>query len=229
MMAAIGRLFIKGFLALLPVVLTVYVLVWLGERGEKLIGGILAWLLPEGWYVPGMGLAAAAGLILLFGLLLEAYVFRWLFGLAERLMEKLPLVRSVYRSLRDITDFIRMASDKHRLNQVVVAELAPGVRLLGFLTREDVNGSLPEAFRAEGDGPEQPAETVAVYLPMSYQVGGFTVFLPRSAVHPVEGMSTSEALRLALTAGLTAQDDASAQGSAAPGRRGPADGDAGEA
>jgi uncharacterized membrane protein len=45
---------------------------------------------------------------------------------------------------------------------------------------------------------------VAVYLPMSYQVGGYTLFLPRSALTPID-MSREDAMRFILTAGLKSQ------------------------
>ena len=68
----------------------------------------------------------------------------------------------------------------------------PGnMRLLGFVTRADFSHA-PGIARAD---------EVAVYLPMSYQVGGYTVLVPRSACTPVD-MSREEALKFILTAGL---------------------------
>jgi uncharacterized membrane protein len=67
------------------------------------------------------------------------------------------------------------------------------IRLLGFVTRDDVHDI------AEGLAPEQ---NIAVYLPMSYQVGGYTVFVPRDSVEPVN-MSMNEAMRFAITAGMS--------------------------
>jgi uncharacterized membrane protein len=75
--------------------------------------------------------------------------------------------------------------------QVVAVTLPGGMRLLGFLTRADFD----DVPGVAGEGE------VAVYLPMSYQVGGFTVLLPRSAVTPVP-MSREEAMKFILTAGL---------------------------
>ena len=82
------------------------------------------------------------------------------------------------------------------MGQVVTVTLHEGgPRLLGFLTRESLN-DLPEGLGGEG--------TVAVYLPMSYQIGGYTLILPRSAVTPVE-MGIEDAMRFAVTAGVKAK------------------------
>jgi uncharacterized membrane protein len=66
------------------------------------------------------------------------------------------------------------------------------LRLIGFITREDF-GDLPVGIGGD--------DAVAVYLPMSYQIGGFTTMVPRSAVQPVD-MSIEQAMRFAVTAGM---------------------------
>jgi uncharacterized membrane protein len=76
----------------------------------------------------------------------------------------------------------------------VVAVTLPGTswRLLGFVTRAEFT-DLPAGIGT--------ASEVAVYLPMSYQVGGYTVIVPREAVRAIE-MSREEAMKFILTAGL---------------------------
>jgi uncharacterized membrane protein len=80
----------------------------------------------------------------------------------------------------------------------VVSVQYPGtqMKLLGFITRTDFS-DLPQGVAG--------ADDVAVYLPMSYQVGGYTVIVPRAQVTAIE-MARDEAMRFVLTAGLTAQD-----------------------
>jgi uncharacterized membrane protein len=85
-------------------------------------------------------------------------------------------------------------SDKGKFNKVVMVSLGgTGARILGLVTREDF-GSLPAGIGGD--------DRVAVYLPMSYQVGGFTAIVPRSAIEQVE-MSMEEAMRFAVTAGMS--------------------------
>jgi uncharacterized membrane protein len=68
------------------------------------------------------------------------------------------------------------------------------MRLIGFLTREKV----PE-LQSVGE-----QDRIAVYVPMIYQIGGFTLFVPRESVQPVD-MNAEDAMRLELTAGLGKQ------------------------
>lgn len=68
------------------------------------------------------------------------------------------------------------------------------VRLIGFLTgAEEKNSLLAET---------ELYEMVSVYLPMSYQIGGFTVYVPREMVETID-MTVEDAMRLVLTAGLS--------------------------
>ena len=67
------------------------------------------------------------------------------------------------------------------------------MKVIGFVTQADL-GKMPVEFRKE--------DTILVYIPMSYMIGGYTVFLPRSAVRTVD-MNMEEAMRFTLTAGVT--------------------------
>jgi uncharacterized membrane protein len=67
------------------------------------------------------------------------------------------------------------------------------MRLLGFVTRDE----LPE-LEAQAGG----IDLVAVYLPMSYGIGGYTVYLPKDQCEPLD-MPVETAMRMALTAGMS--------------------------
>jgi uncharacterized membrane protein len=185
----LGAIFLTGLLTVLPIVATLYFTVWMLTLLERFFGKQVLFVIPDEWYRTGMGLLVAVGVVFAVGVLMHGYVFRRLFALLERLMLGIPLVRSVYTAMRDL---LGMFADHEETAMQVVAVTLPGeVRLLGFVTRtafDDVPG-----VAREGE--------VAVYLPMSYQVGGFTVFVPKSAVAPVQ-MSREEAMKFILTAGL---------------------------
>jgi len=128
--------------------------------------------------------------VFLVGLLMHAILFRRLFGWAEKALLGVPLVRSVYAALRDLLGLF--AEHKEPSLQVVSLDLPGNLRVLGFVTRADFTDA-PAGIARAGE--------VAVYLPMSYQVGGYTVFVPKDACTPVE-MSREEAMKFILTAGL---------------------------
>lgn len=192
-MKAVSKTFLTGMATVLPVFLTAYVLYWFATSAERLLGALLELVLPEGTYWPGMGLTAALVLIFAVGVLMHAWVVRALVGGTERLLYRIPLVKSVYGSLRDFFTLFAK-SDRDRIRQPVMVRIGDtGLEIMGFVMREDFSG-LPEELAGAGQ--------VAVYLPMSYQVGGYTAILPRDRLRPID-MPMEQAMRFALTAGLT--------------------------
>ena len=189
-MKHIGRIFLTGLLTVLPVIATIYFTVWVLGVLERFFGKQLMFLIPDEWYHTGMGLLVAMVFVFLVGLLMHAILFQRLFGWAERLVLGIPLVRSVYSAMRDLLGLF--AEQKEPALQVVSLSLPGNVRLLGFVTRADFSDA-PPGIAAAGE--------VAVYLPMSYQVGGYTVLVPKSALTPVK-MSREDAMKFILTAGL---------------------------
>jgi uncharacterized membrane protein len=185
-----GRIFATGLLTLLPVIATLYFTLWVLGILERFFGKQVMLLMPDEWYRTGMGLLVAIAVIFGTGLLMHGLLFRRLFGWAEWLLLEIPFVRSVYSALRDFLGLF--AQHKDPALQVVSLKLWGEHRILGFVTRNDFD-DLPEGIAGKDE--------IAVYLPMSYQIGGFTVFVPRDAVTPVE-MSREDAMKFILTAGL---------------------------
>jgi len=191
---------LKGLAVVLPVALTVYLTYLLLAASEKAMRALLGLFFPgpgdPPYYFPGMGILAALVAIFIVGLLMQAYLFRLLIRLVNYLFTKIPLLRSIYGGLKDVADMLANQDQKKKLNSAVIVELNEDMRLLGLITRDDLK-DLPEGMGDTGEG-------VAVYLPMSYQVGGFTLFMPRAKLQPVD-IPVDEALRFALTAGMSAQ------------------------
>jgi uncharacterized membrane protein len=202
----LGRIFLTGLLTLIPAIATLYLMVWLVGAIDRLFGKPLRWLMPDETYLAGMGIVVAIGLVFGVGVLMHAVLFRQLFRKAEAAMLAVPLVRSIYGAVKDL---IGLFGRKDGAAMQVVSVTFPGTtwKLLGFVTRSEFT-DLPA-------GIGTPAE-IAVYLPMSYQVGGYTVILPREAVRPVE-MSREEAMKFILTAGLKTAGGPRTRPAAAPG------------
>jgi uncharacterized membrane protein len=181
---------LKGLAAVLPIGLTIYLIVWFAASLERALRLVILEFMPEAYYWPGMGLVAGIVALFFIGVAVNAWVVRHIFGGA--LLERIPLVKSVYGALSDFADYFFAARERRGLGKVVVVAIGEA-RLLGFLTKEHVE-DLPFAV--------DERDWVAVYFPMSYQIGGYTAFLPRAFVEPVD-MSVEDALRLVLTAGLS--------------------------
>jgi len=196
-MNALGKLFLKGLVVVIPVALTLAILWWLASGAEQLLGGLLLRFLPEGWYVPGMGLVAGLVITMLIGLLSHVLLLQKFFNYTEDLFNRLPLVKTIYTAIKDFVDYFS-PGNKTAMSKVVLVRL-PGqdFEQIGFVTREDF-ASLPLNSSI--------TDPVAVYLPMSYQIGGYTLFLPRTAVTPLD-LTFEEGMKLVLTGGVSREKD----------------------
>jgi len=195
-MKKIGTLCLQGLVAILPIALTLYLIYWLATSAESVLGGAIRYVISDDYYVPGLGVLAGFLITLGIGVLLKIWVFRKVFSLGEALLQRIPGIKSLYGSIRDLVGFFDASKQKEFNKTVMVAIGDDDTRLMGLVTREDFT-DLPE-----GVGDE---ETVAVYLPMSYQLGGFTVMVPRRKVQSVD-MKVDQAMQFVLTAGVSAQD-----------------------
>jgi len=194
MFKSIGKTLLTGFITVLPIVLTIYLLYWLTVSSEQVMGTALRWALPEVVYFPGLG--TIVGLILVFfvGLLMKAVLVRQLFAFSEEILFHLPIIKTVYRAIRDLFDFF--TPKKEQFGRVVTVNFN-GMEIIGFITQEDPQ-KLPESFRDR--------DSVLVYIPMSYMIGGFTFLIPKADIKPCK-MNMDEAMRFALTAGITGKSD----------------------
>ena len=193
MFKSISKTLLTGFITVFPVVLTCYFLYWLAVSSENIMGAALQWALPQTVYFPGLGVIAGIVVLFIVGLLMKAILIRQLFGFGEKILFRLPLIKTVYRAMRDLFDFF--SPQKEGLGQVV-AVTYNGMEMIGFITQTEEK-RLPESFRKQ--------DKVLVYLPMSYMIGGFTLFIPQEYIRPIN-MSMEEAMRFALTAGITGKN-----------------------
>ncbi len=192
-MKHIARTFFAGLAVTLPVVATLYLLYWAILASERTLDGLLRFVSPQAVYIPGMGLTLGVVLVFLVGLLMRSWVARKIHSWIEKLMYRLPLVKTVYGALRDFTDFLSRPKTQGAQQVVLVRLGDTDLRVIGFVTRDDLAGLPP--------GMGEPG-MIMVYMPMSYQVGGYTALVPRASVQPVD-MSFEEAMRFTLTAGLS--------------------------
>lgn len=191
-MKKIWYLLMKGLAAVLPIGLTIYMVVWLGTSAEELLRDLITFFFPHIHYWPGLGLLVGFVLLIMVGLVVNAFLVRWFLGWWDQFLERIPLVKTVYTAIRDLVKFLPSDKKRKDLRRVVVAEFG-GARAIGFVTRESV---------AELKGMPQTEGLVAVYFPMSYQIGGYTLYLPRSRLTPID-LGVEEAMRIVLTGGIS--------------------------
>lgn len=210
-MKKLSTLFLRGLMALLPIAVTVYLVYWLGASAEAVLGQALRYVVGDTYYVPGLGVVVGVLLTLGIGVLLRVWVFRKVFTLGESLLEQIPGIKSLYGSIRDMVQLFDASKQKEFDKTVMVTVGPENMRLMGLVTREDFS-DLPR-----GIGDEH---TVAVYFPMSYQLGGFTVMVPKARIAPVD-MRIDQAMQFLLTAGVSAESKKGPDRSGAPSRPAP--------
>lgn len=181
------RILLAGVMVVAPLAATVYLIWWAGAALHGLASGLIGAVSPgaQKLLFPGTGVLVVLIGIYLIGLLTHWWVFRRALGLLERALSRLPVVKSIYESIRDVLKLF--GGDAEQMGQVVRLRL-PGtdIKLLGIRTSTSPRG-------AKGE------ELVSVYLPMSYMFGGPTVYVPPEAVDPVD-LTVEEALKIATTA-----------------------------
>jgi uncharacterized membrane protein len=207
-MGFFAKAFLRGLATVLPVVATIYILWWSLSGAEELMKALLPKALPDPddpdkprkilYYFPGLGIAVGIVALVGVGILLNHWLIRRLHDLGVSIFERLPLVKTIYRMLKDMVSFFAHA-DKDEPHQVVmVRPVEGGPEMLGFVTRKSW-GDTPKGFGGPGK--------LGVYLPMSYQIGGFLIVVDATAVRPID-MSMEEALHIALAAGITTTSEA---------------------
>lgn len=160
--------FVRGLLLLAPLAITAFVC-W------TVFTTIDGWL---GLAIPGAGFMVTVVLITVFGFLAGGYLTRSAVGLLERVMQRVPLVRLLYSSSKDLLN--AFVGDKRRFDKPVLVELLPGsnAQAFGFITQESL------------DQLGLPGH-VAVYFPQSYNFAGSLVVFPGAQVRKLDAESSA--------------------------------------
>ena len=187
--------FFRGLLTVLPLGLTLYIIFILITVSEKYASLLIQPLLGH-LYFPGIGLLIAIAFIIILGFLISQPFLYKIFGLLELPFTNLPVVNSVYNSIKSFAEYFS-DDKKTKSNQVVIVTM-PGteIKLIGLVTRENLVGIIPE------ENEESLERMISVYIPMSYMVGGYTIFVHEKSIKRID-MSVEEAMKNSLLAWLT--------------------------
>src|SRR4051794_8403276 len=178
-MSRLLNYFFKGVVLLAPLAITVYVCV-------RVFATIDGWL---GIPIPGVGFVATVALITLFGFLASSFITRRMLSGVEGVLERLPFVRLLYSSTKDLLN--AFVGEKRRFDKpVLVAPFFGGqARAFGFVTQETLDAMGMH-------------EHVAVYLPQSYNFAGTLLIFPTSAVEPLDAES-ADVMAFIVSGGVT--------------------------
>ncbi len=183
---------LRGLVVVLPIGFTLWLLWWLGSSTEALLSNLILLVIPAEHYLPGMGLVMAFIVLLAAGSLFNALLVQSALASWERMIERIPVVKTIYGASRDFMKLLPSGGKRRDLSRVVLAQFGDA-QVIGFVTRDDAS---------ELGIVEPGRDLLAVYFPMSYQIGGYTALLPRSRIVPLD-LSVETAMRMVLTGGLS--------------------------
>lgn len=185
---------LKGSLVVFPVLITIWLIwslvTWIDGFGKKALQPFLL----DHLIFPGAGLIVVITILLAVGLLFQFNYINWLFNKIETYLMKFPLVKTVYSAMKDLAGMFD--NNKNNDQQVVLVNMESSG--LGYLVGMITNNNLPSVVSQTVNNEQ----LVAVYLPMSYMVGGYTILVEKNKVKPVD-WTFEEAMRFALTAGVS--------------------------
>ena len=191
---SVRRYLVAGVLVWLPILATVWVISFLVRILDSSMVLVPPAYRPEalvGFPLPGLGAVFAFAVLLLTGVLVTNLIGRQLVSYGEELLNRIPVVRSVYSGVKSFTESVFSQSNSFR--KVVMIEYPrPGVWSLGFLTAENV----PEVTERTGE------PHAAVYISGALNAtAGVLIMLPRKDLIELD-MSVDAAMKMIITCGV---------------------------
>ena len=190
--AILFRSFLQGLILLSPIAITAYILYSLFNSVDGIIGadGLLPFKIPR-----GLGFVIIISAVTLIGYLgTRLFVGRWLFDAFGHVLENTPGIKFIYSSIRDIIS--SFVGDKKRFNKPVwvCVNQNPEIWRIGFMTQKDMTHMDLE-------------NKVAVYMPHAYAISGWVIVTDNKNIKPVKGMTAGEAMKFAVSGGVTTVED----------------------
>ena len=200
MMPKIKQYFITGLLVLVPLVITVWVLkTFIGVMDQSLL------LLPDAWHphnlfkrdIPGLGAILTVAIVLVTGLLATNFFGKQLITLWENLLNRVPVVKSIYAGVKQVSDTLFSDSGNAFRHAVLVQFPHSGAWTIAFITGQP-GGEVAIQLRGEH---------VSVYVPTTPNpTSGYFLLIPKEDVITLE-MSVDEALKYIISMGVISPTD----------------------
>jgi uncharacterized membrane protein len=189
----IKRIFITGLAAIVPVVITVYVIIGLFTFADTILGKFFNKILQSytGYKIPGIGIIITILIVFIVGALVQfsrIRIFRWL----EKIFFNLPLINKIYFPIKRVVNFLFFPPKKTFKNAVLVEYPRKGIYSLGFITNEGFH----EFNKKTGK------KLYNVFIPSSPSpLTGFTIIVSEEDLVFLE-ISVEEAIKLIISGGL---------------------------
>ncbi len=182
-MKRIAKYFLQGLVFLIPLAGTIYVFYVVFTAIDDLLGIRL-----YGRTIRGFGFFIVVAGTTFIGFLASNFLTRRVLGVIQGLFARMPLVKIVYSSLRDLIS--AFVGEKKGFDQPVLVNIFPGaaVKAAGFVTKTNL-----ESLGVGGH--------VAVYLPQSYNFAGNLLIVPKENVTPLN-LDSSKVMTFVISGGI---------------------------
>jgi uncharacterized membrane protein len=201
----VKKYILAGLLTWLPLAITLWVLAWVLGLMDGMFAAVLSVtqaLLPHSAYdwlealrkVPGLGVVVMLVLLLATGVFVTNIFGQWWLRQWDALMSRIPIVKSIYSSVKQVSDTLFSSNGNAFREAVLVQYPHAGSWTIGFVT-----GTPGGEVAAQ-----LPGDHVGLYVPTTPNpTSGFFLLMPRSAIRPL-AMSVDEALKYIISMGVVA-------------------------
>lgn len=194
---AVKKYLITGILVWLPIAVTIWVLTYIVNMGDRLITLIPSQWQPAkyiGFNFPGMGVLVAVVLLFITGILAANVLGRKILQGWDSLLGRIPVVKSIYSSVKKVSESLLSDNSRSFKTPVLVPFPQPDIWTIAF-----ISGSLPQAVA--NALPEQD-EYVSVYVPTTPNpTGGYYIMVRRRDIRELD-MSVDDALKYIISLGM---------------------------
>jgi uncharacterized membrane protein len=195
--------FLQGLIILAPIAITIFAVTSLFNWIDGILPNLIHILFPN-WLgvdefgspkrIPGLGFIVVIVIVLLVGYISSSFIVSRLVELFDKILEKTPGIKIIYTTVKDF--FEAFAGNKRKFDKAVLVSIeAPDVWKVGFITQEELN-----EFGLQ--------DYVAVYVPQSYAFAGNLYFVKKERVRVLSDISSSDAMKFAISGGVTEIDEA---------------------
>ena len=178
-MRRLTRYFFNGLVLLVPVVVTIYVVYIVFVKIDKFFN----------FPIPGLGFIITILAITAIGFIGSNFLTRKVIGIVDITFSRLPLIKMIYTSVRDLIN--AFVGDKKGFNKPVLVKLSSqgNAGVIGFVTNESLDNL-------------GLSDSVAVYLPQSYNFAGNLIIVPKGQVIPLD-VDSADIMKFVVSGGIT--------------------------
>lgn len=189
--------FFQGLIILAPIAITAWAVVSLFNFIDGILPNLLSMLFPDIFEyprrTPGLGFLVVIAIVLAVGYISSTFIVSKLVELFDKVLERTPGVKIIYTTVKDF--FEAFAGNKRKFDRAVLVTIeSPDVWRVGFITQQELRD-----FGLH--------EHIAVYVPQSYAFAGHLYFVKRDRVRIVTDIGSAEAMKFAISGGVTEIDE----------------------